>query len=73
MTGIGWFARRLLVAAAVGLSIAWVIWAINGFNLSDANAYRAAAQRLLAGQDIYVLPANQDEAFRYAPWFAVAD
>ncbi len=68
--------RRPLVmlgmAGAIGLSIAWLIWAVDGFTLSDAAAYRTAAERLLAGQDIYTLPQSQDEAFRYAPWFAAA-
>ena len=63
-------ARPLLIAVVVGLSIAWLIWAANGFTLSDSNAYRLAAQRLLSGENIYALPPNQDEAFRYAPWFA---
>jgi hypothetical protein len=65
-------ARRLAVALAIGLSIAWLVWAFKGFSLSDADAYRLAAERLLHGQNIYVQPPNQGEAFRYAPWFAVA-
>lgn len=65
-------ARRFVAAALIGFSIAWLIWAINGLSLSDADAYRLAANRLLHGEDIYVQAPNQDEAFRYAPWFAVA-
>jgi hypothetical protein len=65
-------ARRLAVAAGIGLSIAWLVWAFKGFSLSDADAYRLAAERLIHGQNIYVQPPNQDEAFRYAPWFAAA-
>ena len=65
-------ARKLVAAVVIGLSIAWVVWAIGGLNFSDADAYRLAADRLVAGQDIYVQATNQDEAFRYAPWFAVA-
>lgn len=65
-------ARILGTAIIIGLSIAWLIWAFNGFTLSDAHAYRAVAQRLLAGTDLYPPAATQDEAFRYAPWFAVA-
>jgi alpha-1,2-mannosyltransferase len=65
-------ARLLAAAAIIGLSIAWLIWAFNGLTLSDAQAYRAAAERLLAGSDLYPPAASQDEAFRYAPWFAVA-
>ncbi|HLB38614.1 MAG TPA: glycosyltransferase 87 family protein [Gemmatimonadales bacterium] len=65
-------AQRIVAAFIIGLSIAWVIWSINGFSLSDSQAYRAAAERLLAGQDLYVQAETQDEAFRYAPWFAAA-
>jgi glycosyl transferase family 87 len=67
--GIG---RRVLAAAIVGLSIAWLVWTFNGFTLSDSHAYRVAAERLLAGADLYQPAATQDEAFRYAPWFAAA-
>lgn len=72
MAPIERLARPLLIAVVVGLSIAWLIWAVNGFTLSDSHAYRLAAQRLLSGENIYALPPNQDEAFRYAPWFAAA-
>ncbi len=65
-------ARKLVAAVVIGLSIAWVVWTIGGLNFSDADAYRLAADRLVAGQPIYVQAQNQDEAFRYAPWFAVA-
>ena len=64
--------RRIVAAVVIGLSVAWVVWTIGGLNFSDADAYRLAADRLLRGQDIYVAAPNQDEAFRYAPWFAVA-
>jgi hypothetical protein len=65
-------ARRLVAASIIGLSIAWLIWAFNGFSFSDADAYRLAAQRLTDGESIYVQAPNQDVAFRYAPWFAAA-
>jgi hypothetical protein len=65
-------ARKFVAAVVIGLSIAWLVWAIGGLNFSDADAYRLAADRLVAGQDIYVQPPNQDEAYRYAPWFAIA-
>jgi hypothetical protein len=65
-------ARRMLAAVIVGLSIAWLVWTFNGFTLSDSHAYRVAAERLLAGADLYQPAATQDEAFRYAPWFAAA-
>ena len=65
-------ARRMLAAAIIGLSIAWLVWTFNGFTLSDSHAYRVAAERLLAGADLYQPAVIQDEAFRYAPWFAAA-
>jgi hypothetical protein len=65
-------ARRALIAMIIGLSIAWLVWTFNGFTLSDAHAYRVAAGRLLAGVDLYQPAPTQDEAFRYAPWFAAA-
>lgn len=61
-----------MIATLVGLSIAWLVWALDGFTLSDAHAYRTAAERLLAGADLYQPAPTQDEAFRYAPWFAAA-
>jgi len=64
--------RRMVTAAPIGLAIAWLIWTFNGFTLSDAHAYRTAAERLLAGADLYQPFVTQDEAFRYAPWFAAA-
>ena len=65
-------ARRVLAAVVLGLSIAWLYWTIDGFTLSDSHAYRVAAERLLAGADLYQPASTQDEAFRYAPWFAAA-
>src|SRR5437879_11552374 len=64
-------ARRFVAAAVIGLSIAWLIWSFNGFSLSDSDAYRLAADRLVHGQNIYVQAPNQNEAFRYAPWFEI--
>jgi len=72
MTRIDRLARLIVVAAIIGLSIAWLLWTFNGFSLSDAHAYRTAAERLLAGADLYQPAATQGEAFRYAPWFAAA-
>lgn len=64
--------QRVLVAITIGLSIAWLIWTINGLTASDSHAYRSAAERLLAGADLYPPAATQEAAFRYAPWFAAA-
>jgi hypothetical protein len=65
-------ARRLVAAVVIGLSIAWLVWTLNGFTLSDAHAYRMAAARLIAGSGLYQATPSQDDAFRYAPWFAAA-
>jgi hypothetical protein len=65
-------ARKFVAAVVLGLSIAWLVWSIGGLNFSDADAYRLAADRLVAGQDVYVQAPTQDEAYRYAPWFAIA-
>jgi len=65
-------ARWFVTATFIGLSIAWIVWSFGGLTLSDADAYRQAADRLLAGEDLYVQAETQDEAFRYAPWFAAA-
>lgn len=72
MTRIDRLSRLLVVAVVLGLSIAWIIWAVKGFTLSDSHAYRMAAERLLAGENLYQPAVTQDEAFRYAPWFAAA-
>ena len=65
-------ARWFVTATFIGLSIAWIIWSLGGLNLSDADAYRQAADRLLSGEDLYIQAETQAEAFRYAPWFAAA-
>lgn len=74
MTRVDRWLRLILIAMAVGLSIAWVIWTINGFTLADAQGYRLAADRLREGQALYPAVADPGAAsvFRYAPWFAVA-
>jgi hypothetical protein len=74
MTTVDRWQRLILIAMAVGLSIAWVIWTINGFTLADAQAYRMAADRLREGQALYpaVVDPGAASVFRYAPWFAVA-
>jgi Glycosyltransferase family 87 len=72
VTRIARLSRLVAIAVVVGLSIAWIVWAVESYTLSDSHAYRLAADRLLAGKDLYGPPATQDEAFRYAPWFAAA-
>jgi hypothetical protein len=66
--------RLTLIAIGVGLSIAWMVWTVNGFTLADAEGYRMAADRLREGQALYPAVADPGAAsvFRYAPWFAVA-
>lgn len=66
--------RLIFVAAAIGLSVAWLIWTIGGFTLADAEGYRMAADRLRSGQPLYPPVPDPNAAFvyRYAPWFAIA-
>lgn len=61
--------RALTTAAVVGLSIAWLLWTVNGFTLADAEAYREASERLMAGEELYPLVADPDapDVYRYAP------
>jgi hypothetical protein len=63
-------ARLVVAATMIGLSIAWIIWAVNGFSVSDADTYRSAAARLLAGQDLYPPGVDPGNVYHYAPWFA---
>lgn len=67
---LGRRARLVVAAAVIGLSIAWIIWAVNGFSVSDADTYRSAAARLLAGQDLYPPGVDPGAVYHYAPWFA---
>ena len=66
--------RALAVAIVVGLSIAWLVWTMTGFTLADAEAYRGASDRLVAGEALYPAVADPDapDVYRYAPWFALA-
>lgn len=59
-------------ATLIGLSIAFLIWAADSANLSDANGYWAAAIRLGEGRALYpaITDPNAADVFRYAPWFA---
>jgi hypothetical protein len=74
MTPIDRWLRLLLIGAVVGLSVAWLIWTVNGLSLADAQAYRMAADRLRVGQALYPSVADPGAAsvYRYAPWFAAA-
>ncbi|HET6379430.1 MAG TPA: hypothetical protein VFH63_00130 [candidate division Zixibacteria bacterium] len=63
--------RTLVVAVFVAIGIGFVGWSLTHFTVGDADAYLAAADRLLAGQELYPLPDAVDPplAYRGAPWF----
>jgi len=67
-------AKAVVVAAVVGLSLAFVIWALNGLTAADVDAYWNAAIRIRAGASPYVAvtDSNAPDVYRYAPWFAYA-
>jgi len=67
-------AKLVVIASAVGLSIAWLVWTVGGLTLADTDAYRMAADRLILGQELYphVADTGAPTVYRYAPWFAAA-
>jgi hypothetical protein len=64
--------------AAVAVLLALTAYALTTYALgrevgSDVSAYWNAAERLRAGEPLYVAgPANASDLYRYAPWFAAA-
>ena len=61
----------VLAAVCAAAWIAYSIWSSGGQLLRDTDAYWNAAQRIVQGQALYGANEGAD-AFRYAPWFAVA-
>ncbi len=65
-------------AAVVSVLLALTAWALLSYALarepgSDVAAYWNAAERLRAGEPLYVAgAANASDLYRYAPWFAAA-
>lgn len=72
------FGRRLVGAAPLAVLLALAAYALTTYALAqdfgaDVAAYLGAADRLRAGEPLYVdAGANASEQYRYAPWFAYA-
>ena len=64
--------QLLAIAVVVGMGLAFLVWAVTGWTLADANAYWQAGLRLRVGADLYPAVGNLESSsvFRYAPWFA---
>jgi Glycosyltransferase family 87 len=70
---LGWagFAATAVVLALAGYAL--TTYALGREVGSDVSAYWNAAERLRAGQPLYVAgAANASDLYRYAPWFAAA-
>jgi len=67
-------ARLIARGLIIGLGIAFLYWAVTGWDLTDASAYWEAALRLRSGEDLYVPVADIEASsvYRYSPWFAWA-
>jgi len=71
-------AYLIALAAAIGVGLAVTYWSLTSVGMEDVSAYWSAAIRFREGQPLY--PAALDtpnamyygEAYRYAPWFALA-
>jgi hypothetical protein len=76
-TRLDWL-RVGLGAAVLAVLLALTSWALLSYALSqvpgsDVSAYWNAAERLRAGEPLYVASAaNASDLYRYAPWFAAA-
>lgn len=63
-------AVAITVLLAVGVN--HVVEAVADWHLHDLHVYADAAERLLAGDELYGGDVNPLNAYRYAPWFAYA-
>jgi hypothetical protein len=69
----GWAAFAALAVLLGLVSYALTTYALSREVGSDVSAYLNAAERLRAGQPLYVAgAANASDLYRYAPWFAAA-
>jgi hypothetical protein len=70
---LGWAAFAALAVLLGLVSYALTTYALSREVGSDVSAYWNAAERLRAGQPLYVAgAANASDLYRYAPWFAAA-
>src|SRR6185503_3649788 len=69
----GWLAFVGLVLLLALMAFALFTYALNREVGSDVAAYLGAAERIRAGEPLYVAGvANASDLYRYAPWFAYA-
>lgn len=70
---LGWQRLAQIVALAIvaGIGVSQVIFAIADWRLDDWAIYRAAADRIVAGEPLYS-GGDALHAYRYAPWLAYA-
>lgn len=61
----------VVLAVLVGIGVNHVVWAVAQWPLGDLKVYLAAAERLRAGEPLY-LATDPYNTYWYAPWFAVA-
>lgn len=60
-----------IVMAACGLyAVANLVLVTQTWEFDDVNAYLSAAQRMAAGEPLYVLTPDPSDTYFYAPWFA---
>jgi hypothetical protein len=70
---LGWAAFAALAVLLALAAYALTTYALGREVGSDVSAYWNAAERLRAGEPLYVAgPANASDLYRYAPWFAAA-
>ena len=64
-------ARIITAVIMICLAIGFVGWSLSHWTLEDTSAYLGAAERILAGEELYP-PTDPDPAnvYRAAPWFA---
>ena len=64
-------ATIVVLALLVGIGVNHIVWAVAQWPLGDLQIYLAAAERLRAGEPLY-LATDPYNTYWYAPWFAVA-
>ena len=65
-------ATIIVLALLVGIGVNHVVWAVAQWPLGDLHIYLAAAERLQAGEPLYLATTDLYNTYWYAPWFAVA-
>ena len=65
-------ARAVAFALLIAYTLAATIAVTTHWYFEDADAYWNAAERLRAGQPLYIGGGAEPWTYRYAPWFAIA-